>query len=215
MSSASSPAASCPNSLSNKKATIQDFKPESPSGHHSPSPSSPHVENDISVMSTATEPAPLSTQPTCGNHRKGPKKSVTFHTSVKTHDGLSYPSTLYLKAVRNAYGMSAEPVVHNLARKLDLSGLLLIRRKFFNLIRRCVNSKKGSAPVLNGGGGGSLSVTTKHLSFLYKQLYYQDRMIAKVENTMTKRRRAHRSKSRIRHHMNRIKQKQESEKKSA
>ena len=191
MSSASSPVVSCPNYLSNEKATIQDFKPESPSGHHSPSPPSPHVENDIPVMSTATEP-------TCDNRRNGRKKSVTFHTSVKPHDGLCYPSELYLKAVRNAYGLSKEPVVHNLARKLDLGGLICIRRRFFNLIRRCVNSRKGSAPVLKGGGGGgSLSVTTKHLDFLYEQLYYQERMIAKVKKVLAQRRQARRQLNRV------------------
>lgn len=166
------------------------------------SPSSPQVGNNISVTSTAAEPSSLSTQPE-RSKRRSEGKSVKFHTSVKRHDGLCELSQIYFDSILNVYGLSKKPVVRILAHNHNLRGLIYVQKKFGDLIRRCLSSKKGRAPVLEGGGCGSMFVDRTHLDFLYAQMVYQDKLISKVSTNIARRRRAHLQ-------LNRTKQEQES-----
>ena len=129
------------------------------------------------------------------------KKSVRFHKSTKKHDGLSELSKMYYEAILHAYRKSRKPVVSILAHDLNLRGLIYVQKKFSDLIRRCLVSKKGRAPVLKGGGG-DMSIDRTHLYFLYTQIADQDRMISRVRTTIARRQ--------ARLQLNRAKQEQES-----
>lgn len=115
---------------------------------------------------------------------KEQKKQVSFHESVKKHDGLRGKTDMFNEYMRDVFRTAKRPqgqtTVGILARNLNVLCLVMLQKMLADLIWRCDRSRRGRATVLNKGGGCASSIKREHIPYLVSHVEHLETVIVEV-----------------------------------
>lgn len=114
-----------------------------------------------------------------GSGSGGRIRLVKFDSETKEHDGLGEKTGLFNRYISNVFSKKNE-VVTELAKSLNVLGLVTIQSMLADLIWRCDRNRHGRAVVLPRGGGCSASIKRKHVPFLVSHVEYLETVIRQV-----------------------------------